>query len=60
MIYPPEDLEIFIILINYELPSNYITSIFNLIRNILAVQNLSKFVLKNKSNFNKHHMNLTA
>lgn len=46
MIYPPKHLETFIILINYELPSNCITSIFNLIKNTLALQNLTKFGLE--------------
>lgn len=46
MIYPPKCLEIFIILINYELPSNYITSIFNIIRDTLALQSLTKFGLE--------------
>lgn len=46
MVYPPKHLEIFIILINNELPSNYTTSIFKLIRNIFALQNLTKFGLE--------------
>lgn len=48
MIYPPKHLEIFIILINYELPSNVLnnTSIFNIIRDTLALQNLTKFGLE--------------
>lgn len=51
MIYPPKHLENFIMLINYELFSNYITAIFNIIRVTLALRNLTKLFLENKSKF---------